>query len=233
VNPVAALTNLGTPADSRGVAIWGSRLLVADGKNGLRILDVAVPADPILEDTILNVPGAAALDQATAVQLAEVPTRTFALVADGAHGLRAVNITPTEDFRKRLADPATNTRGFRLSMERWDPMTPFDPKNKSRQVFTFPATGNAPVVAVAKGYSFDAMADASGRRMRDNWQIGSTTLDDFIMARMRNVVVLEVPGTKDIRGDGLGCVVRDRDIGQNLTPDAAGRCLPAITGASQ
>ena len=39
------------PADSRAVAIWGSRIVVADGRNGVRIVDVSTPADPRLEQT--------------------------------------------------------------------------------------------------------------------------------------------------------------------------------------
>lgn len=227
--PVAtALTNLEQEADSRGVAVHGSRLLVADGRNGLRILDVAVPADPRLEDTIQVVPGQVAIDQATAVVVATEPTRTFALVADGAHGIRAVNISPTRDFRldlKASFDDPDGFRGLRLSPERQDPMTPFDPKNTSRQVFTYQTTGNA--VQLARGFSFDNIADKSGRRLRDAWSIGAATLDEATVARMRSVIVKEVAGTVDIRGDGLGCIVREGDENDvPRDPEDPNRCVP-------
>jgi hypothetical protein len=149
-------------------------------------------------------------------------------VADGAHGLRAINITPVRDYREQLAaavDDPDRFRGLRLSFERWDPMTPHDPKNVNREVFTFPTTGVARVVA--RGLSLDALADKSGPRVRDGWQIGSGVLDDAMVARMRSVVVREVAGTHDIRGDGLGCVVRKGDEGQVARdPENPDRCLP-------
>jgi hypothetical protein len=155
-------------------------------------------------------------------------------VADGAHGLRAVNITPVVDFREGLADAANpvlqeQTRALRLSQERWDPTTPFDPKNTARQVFTF--LTNGPATSVARGLALDVLADPSGRRMRDNWSIGATSLDEATMARMRNVTVKEVPGTVDIRGDGLGCVVREGDE-TSVNRDSAdpNRCLPTPPG---
>jgi hypothetical protein len=223
-----ALADLEQQADTRGVAIHGSRLLVADGRNGLRILDVAVPADPRLEETIKAVPGQLPIDQATAVVVASQPTRTFAVIADGAHGIRAVNITSTRDYRldlKAAADDPNAFRGLRLSMERLDPMTPFDPKNTSRQVFTYQTNGSA--VYLARGIGFDNIADKSGRRLRDSWAIGAATLDESIVARMRSVIVKEVPGTVDIRGDGLGCIVRAGDENNvPRDPEDPNRCLP-------
>ncbi len=41
---------------------------------------------------------------------------------------------------------------------------------------------------------------------------------------MRSVVVKEVPNTKDIRGDGLGCIVREGDEGAVQVQD--NRCVP-------
>jgi hypothetical protein len=225
-----ALTNLGTEADTRGIAVYGSRLLVADGKNGLRILAMEVPADPRLERTIRDVPGQAPIDQATYVVVATETVRTYAMIADGAHGIRAVNITPSTDIRQQIADSLDinkhdATRSFRLSPERWDPLTPFDPKNTSVKVFTFPTAGNA--VALAKGLCFDNIADKSGRQLRDGWSIGSQVLDEATVGRMRSVIVKEVQGTVDIRGDGLGCVVREGDDQNTPTdPGDPNRCLP-------
>ena len=222
-----ALVGLAGGADSRGVALYGTRLLVADGRNGLRIIDVAVPADPRLEETVL-LGGGAPINEAASVVVATVPTRSYALVADGSHGLRAINITSPRDFREQLAAAADDPdalRGFRLSFERWDPMTPKDPKNVNRQILTFPTSGDARVVA--RGLSLDALADKSGRRMRDGWQIGANTLDERIVARMRSVITKEVPVTADIRGDGLGCVVRVGDEQQVATdPADPNRCMP-------
>jgi hypothetical protein len=220
-----ALVDEQLAADSRGVAFWGSRLVVADGRNGLRVVDVSTPAEPVLELTVANLPGGGRIGNATAVIMAEVPTRTFALVADGTN-VHAVNLTPAVDFRTQLkaaADAPEAFRGFRLSQERWDPMTPYDPKNATRTIFTFPASGQ--VVALARGLALDQLADKSGRRLRDAWPIGARTLNERTIARMRSVRVTEVPGSVDTRGDGLGCVVRE---GDGATFDvASGRCTPS------
>ena len=200
---------------------------MADGRNGLKVLDVAVPADPRLERTVKAVAGEPPIDQAEAVIAASLPVRSFAIVADGSHGLRAVNISPTKDFRTQLAKADADResfRGFRLSNERNDPMTPFDPKNLN-EVITYP-TG-APVRFIAKGLSLDTLTDVSGARWRDNWMIGSTSLSSEMQRRMRAVEVVELNGSPDMRGDGLGCVVRKGDEGRvQLTDD--GRCLPAL-----
>ena len=223
-----ALTNLQQVADTRGVAVFGSRLLVADGANGLRILDMEVPADPRLETTIRDVPGQPAIDQATAVVVATVPTRNYAVIADGAHGIRAVNITSPVDFRTQLAAAAQDPdkfRSLRLSPDRWDPLTPHDPKNTSPKVFTYATNGAA--VMLARGLMFDNIADKSGRQLRDGWSIGSQVLDEATIGRMRSVIVKEVQGTVDIRGDGLGCVVRaGDDTDTPKDPGDANRCLP-------
>jgi len=223
-----ALTNLEQEADTRGIAVYGSKLLVADGKNGLRILDMAVPEDPRLEQTIRDVAGQAPIDQATYVVVATETVRTYAVIADGAHGIRAVNITPSQDIRtliKASQDDPDKFRGFRLSPERWDPLTPYDAKNTTPKVFTFATNGNA--VALAKGLCFDNIADKSGRQLRDGWSIGSQVLDEPTIARMRSVIVKEVAGTKDIRGDGLGCVVRAGDENDvDRDPNDTNRCLP-------
>jgi hypothetical protein len=221
-----ALIDQQQPADSRGVAFWGSRIVVADGRNGVRVVDVSTPGAPVLELTIANLPGGGRIDNASAVIMAEVPTRTFAVVANGAN-VHAINLTPSVDFRTQLraaaGDPAA-FRGFRLSQERWDPLTPFDPKNATRNIFTFPAAGQ--VVALARGLALDQLADKSGRRLRDSWPIGARTLDERTIARMRSVVVKEVANTVDTRGDGLGCVVREGDENAVTVDAETGACSP-------
>jgi hypothetical protein len=222
-----ALIDQQQPADSRGIAFWGSRIVVADGRNGVRIVDVSTPAEPVLEQTIANLPGGGRIANASAVVMAEVPTRTFAIVADGGN-VHAINLTPSVDFRTQLKAAADNPsafRGFRLSQERWDPMTPYDPKNATRNVFTFPASGQ--VVALARGLALDQLADKSGRRMRDSWPIGARSLDERTIARMRSVRVKEVPNSSDTRGDGLGCVVREGDENSTTFDQATGTCTPS------
>jgi len=222
-----AIVGEGVAADTRAVAFWGSRLVVADGRHGLRVVDVSTPAAPVLEQTVSALPGGGRIANTSALILAEVPTRTFALVGDG-NSVHTVNLTPAVDFRTQLkaaaADPEA-FRGFRLSQERWGPMTPFDPKNATRTIFTFPASG--PVVALARGLALDRLADQSGRRLRDAWPIGARALDERTFARMRSVRVTEVPSSFDTRGDGLGCVVRLGDKGSTTSDPATGRCTPA------
>ena len=210
------LHNLGELADSRGITLFGTKLLVADGKHGLRIIDIAVPADPVLDRTILNPPGGGApINDAHDVILASVPVRTWAIVADGANGLRAINLTSSRDWREGIKDGG---RAFNLSFERQDPFTPYDPTNRITQVLTFPT--DAPVTAVARGFALDQLADDQANRLRDSWLIGATTIDNDMVQRMRDVLVQEVPGTVDGSGDGLGCVTRDTDFdGTTATDD--------------
>ena len=59
-----ALVDSTTPADTRGVSLWGTKLLVADGVNGLRIVDIAIPSAPRLDETIREVPGQAPINEA-------------------------------------------------------------------------------------------------------------------------------------------------------------------------
>ena len=157
------LAGQGQIADSRGVAMWGSRLVVADGVHGLHVVDVSVPADPRVEETI------ALGGAANTVVMAEVPTRTFAIVGSDA-AVFAVNLTPSTDIRTQLAAAAAAPdafRGLRLSFELADPLTPSDAKNATRQVLRFPTS--APVRAIARGLALDAIADRGGRRLRDAW----------------------------------------------------------------
>jgi hypothetical protein len=152
--------------------------------------------------------------------------RNFAVIADGTNGLRVVNLTSSTDIRTKMAaaDVDRDTfRGYRLSNERNDPMTPFDPKNVNTDVITYPSA--SPVRQVARGVSLDSLTDIAGRRWRDNWLIGSTSLSSDMQSRMRAVVVREVPGSPDVRGDGIGCVAR---VGDDVVVDADGRCQPTI-----
>jgi hypothetical protein len=103
-------------------------------------------------------------------------------------------------------------------------MTPFDPKNATRQIFTYPTSGA--VTSISRGSPLDNMADKSGRRLRDAWTLGARPLPERTLARMRSVVVKEVANTKDSRGDGLGCVVREGDEGAVQVDAATQRCIP-------
>ena len=103
-------------------------------------------------------------------------------------------------------------------------MTPFDPKNVTRQVLTFPTSGT--VTGISRGSPLDNLADKSARRLRDAWTLGARPLSERTLARMRSVVVKEVPNTKDSRGDGLGCVVRAGDEGAVQVDAATQRCIP-------
>ena len=215
-NPLVATIDadiLKITPNSRGVTIFGSRLVIADGVNGVHVVDVSTPAKPFREQTI-KVASGTPINQANAVVMTEVPVRSYVLVADGTNGLRVLNVTPVVDYRDELknqANGAAKDNALRLSFERQDALTPFDPGNVVRQTFTFATAGS--LQAIARGLSLDQVADPSGRRLRDNWSIGSTTLNERTIKRMRDVKVKEVAGTVDTRGDGLGCVVRDTDFG--------------------
>lgn len=206
-------------ADSRGLALWGTRLLVADGINGLRVIDIAIPSAPLLLETIKSVGSRGTLTDVTSVVTASEPARTYALMTDGVAGLVAINLTDPADMRKKYGEDSLR---FALSFERQDPLTPFDPKNVVRQAFRYPTVGRA--FGLTRGHSMDRLADANGNRLRDGWLLGADAIDSTMVERMKAVTVKVAPGTRDHNGDGLGCVARDFEVAQVTQDDTTREC---------
>ncbi len=111
---------------------------VADGPEGLAIIDIENPEHPTL-DSLFNAGGA--LDDTRAVQVGSINASQFALVADGRNGLRVLQLVSPE-----------NVPGFRG----------FSPKPKPILIVTYPT--DAPAVAVSRGLDRDRVADETGNQ---------------------------------------------------------------------
>jgi len=103
-------------ADARAIAVGFPYAYVADGAAGLAVLDVGDPAAPQIIETIdLNDVDPAPNDARdvvvipllTPIQFTDKPYQTIVLVADGAAGVRAVDVT-IPDFRFPLGTLPTS-----------------------------------------------------------------------------------------------------------------------------
>lgn len=191
--------------EANGVALQGSKALVAGGTAGLHIVDITRPEAPVTIQTVKTFNTTDALADVRDVVVGSVPRKTFAVVAD-ADRLVIFNLTDPLDWREHLATQATTN--YKYSLERRDIMTPRDPTNTdlTQGALVFDLGGAAPR-RIAPGASLDRLADEGGRRLRESWQEGAGVVDPETAARMRAVVVEEVPGTTDLddrSGNGLG-----------------------------
>ena len=159
--------------------------------------------------------------------MATIPFRTFAMVCDGANGLRAINVTDFRDIRERLfpgtsAFPANGLdpvfqSNFNLSLALRDPLTPFDRANVKFsggavanppiEIVTFPVSLGQRLLGIARGRQLDKLADEDGRTLRDSTAVGARALSRAEMDKMRSVNVVVEPGTSDESGNGLGNIV--------------------------
>lgn len=235
--------------DARGIDYADNRAYVADGVNGLRILDITVPARPQLLFTVNQGENGTPIDDAESVMMATVPFRTFAMVCDGEHGLRAINVTDFRDIRERLFNlsgtsftkngigPLDNLfqTNFNLTLALRDPLTPFDRANlrltadgnsvanPALQITTFPVSAGQRLLRIARGRQLDKLGDESGRTLRDSTAVGATALPAEEIQKMRAVNVIEQAGTEDRDGNGLGNIVL-----QSVTPASKGSTAAAI-----
>jgi hypothetical protein len=213
--------------DARGIDYADNRAYIADGANGLRIIDITTPAQPALVGTINMGENGVPINDAESVAMATIPFNTFAMVSDGANGLRAINLTDFRDIRERLfpntsafaASPLDSVfqPGFNLSLALRDPLTPFNRANlllpgslanPPVQVITFPVRAGQRILGIARGRQLDKLTDQAGRTLRDSTAVGAGALPRALMDKMRNVSVAVEPGTVDDNGNGLGNIVR-------------------------
>jgi hypothetical protein len=213
--------------DARGIDYADNRAYLADGVNGLRIIDITVPANPSLLFTVNKGENGAPINDAESVSMATVPFRTFAMVCDGANGLRAINVTDFRDIRERLfpgtsafptnsIDPVFQAN-FNLTLALRDPLTPYDranlkfsggqPANPPFEIITFPVSAGQRLLGIARGRQLDKLGDADGRTLRDSTSVGARALSRAEMDKMRSVNVVVQPGTSDESGNGLGNIV--------------------------
>ena len=111
---------------------------VANGPEGLAIIDIEKPEQPKL-DQMFNADGA--LSDTRAVQVGAVNASMFALVADGRNGLRVIQLISP--------DTVPGHGGF-------------SPRPNPKLIATFPT--EAPAVAVSRGLDRDRVVDETGNQ---------------------------------------------------------------------
>jgi hypothetical protein len=124
--------------DAQGLYAARTYLYVANGAEGLAIVDIKNPAKPTLF-LMWNAYGA--LTDTRAVQIGAVNASMFALVADGKNGLRVVQMISPE-----------NVPGYQG----------FSPPPNPKLIATYPTRG--PAVAVGRGLDRDRVVDESGHQ---------------------------------------------------------------------
>jgi len=125
--------------DARNIYVARTYAYVAAGKQGLAIVDVERPEHPKL-DQMFSADGK--LNDVRDVKIGMVDASAFALVADGANGLRILQILSPED--------SPNAYGF-------------SPRPTPKLIATYRTA--APALAISKGTDRDRAVDESGNQL--------------------------------------------------------------------
>jgi len=123
-------------AHAEGLYAARTYLYVADGPEGLAIVDIKNPAQPKLHS---HFTADGALNDTRAIQIGSVNASMFGLVADGRNGLRVVQLISPEN--------QPNYMGF-------------SPEPKPKLIATYPTAG--PAVAISRGLDRDRVVDETG-----------------------------------------------------------------------
>ena len=125
--------------DARNVYVARTYAYVASGKQGIAIVDVEKPEQPKL-DQIFSADGK--LNDVRDVKIGMVDGSAFAFVADGANGMRILQILSPED--------SPNAYGF-------------SPRPTPKLIATYRTPGRA--LAISKGVDRDRAVDESGNQL--------------------------------------------------------------------
>ena len=126
-------------ADTRNLYVARTYAYVADGKDGVAIVDVEKPEQPRL-DRMFN--GDGKINDAQDIKIGMVDASAFAFLADGRNGLRVLQILSPED--------SPNSYGF-------------SPRPAPKLIATYRTSG--PALAVSKGIDRDRAVDESGNQI--------------------------------------------------------------------
>ncbi|PYS23824.1 MAG: hypothetical protein DMF72_07600 [Acidobacteria bacterium] len=125
--------------DARDVYVARTYAYVADGKNGIAIVNITQPNNPCLDQTY-NAGGA--LNDARQVKIAMTNASLFAYVADGKNGLRVLQLTSPETMPTYAG---------------------FSPRPQPQLIATYKTRGEA--LAVSKALDRDRAVDESGNQI--------------------------------------------------------------------
>ncbi len=126
-------------ADARDVYVARTYAYVADGKDGVAIVDVKLPENPRL-DQMYQAGGK--LNDAHQVKIAMTNASLFAYVADGKNGLRVIQLTSPETMATYAG---------------------FSPRPEPQLIASYKTKGEA--LAVSKALDRDRAADESGNQI--------------------------------------------------------------------
>jgi hypothetical protein len=144
--------------DARSLYVARTYAYVADGKQGVAIVDVGHPEQPRL-DQMFNAAGE--INDANDVKLGMVSSSLFAYVADGRNGLQVVQLFSPPD------NPAFGG---------------FSPRPTPKVIATYRTRG--PALAVSKGIDRDRAVDESGNQLAVFGRRGARPFNRQEMERM-------------------------------------------------
>ena len=126
-------------SDARNIYVARTYAYVAAGKQGIAIVDVEKPEQPKLDQTFT---AEGRLNDVRDIKIGMVDASAFAFVADGANGLRVLQILSPED--------SPNSYGF-------------SPRPTPKLIATYHTRG--PALSVSKGTDRDRAVDESGNQI--------------------------------------------------------------------
>jgi hypothetical protein len=155
--------------DARNIYVARTYAYVADGKEGVAIVDVEKPEAPKL-DRMFTADGV--LNDVRDIKVGMVDASAFAFIADGQNGLRVLQILSPED--------STNSYGF-------------SPRPTPKLIATFRTSG--PALAISKGIDRDRAVDESGNQIAVFGRRGARpfTRDEAARLYLRNGQPFTVP----------------------------------------
>jgi hypothetical protein len=161
--------------DARGVYVARTYAYIANGKNGVAIVDVERPEQPRL-DQMFNTDGE--INDANDVKLGMVSSSLFAYIADGKNGLRVAQLFSPPD------NPAFGG---------------FSPRPTPKLIATYHTHG--PALAVSKGIDRDRAVDESGNQLAVFGRRGARPVNRAEMERMylRDGAVFSVTDKPPVR----------------------------------
>lgn len=126
-------------ADAQRLYVARTYAYVANGAEGLAIIDVESPARPKL---FMMYDAGGVLNDAKAVQVGSISASMFALVADGKNGFRVVQLISPENVPEHMG---------------------FSPKPNPKLIATYPIKGGE-ALAVSRGLDRDRVVDETGQQ---------------------------------------------------------------------
>ncbi|HUB26563.1 MAG TPA: hypothetical protein VL992_14150 [Tepidisphaeraceae bacterium] len=149
--------------DARDIYLCRTYAYVADGKDGLAIVDIEKPEAPRIDQIFNRDPATnIMLTDTNAVKIGMTNASLYAYVADGVNGLKVLQLTSSDD---RDADPGHTSWQF----------LGFSPHPHPRLIAMFRTPG--PALCISKGLDRDRAVDESGNQLSVFGRRGARPMD--------------------------------------------------------